>query len=117
LGQVGRRLFEREMAVERSRWKKGQKLPPLFSARPGEEEDVQCHSKRHRFLSFFFNEQWMKRCRFGQNASFHLKKRAAKTCQSPNQSSICDLFNQVLSCNFDFKYQFNCILAKFNPQP
>jgi hypothetical protein len=69
------------------------------------------------FWVFFFNEQWMKRRCFGQNAPFHLKKRAAKTCQNPNQSSICDLFNQVLSCNFDFKYQFNCIPAKFNPQP
>jgi hypothetical protein len=66
---------------------------------------------------FFLRDQCMKRRCFGQNAPFHLKKRAAKTCQSPNQSSICDLFNQVLSCNFDFKYQFNCIPTKFNPQP
>jgi hypothetical protein len=38
-------------------------------------------------------------------------------CQSPNQSLIFDLINQVLNCNFDFKNQFNCIPAKFNRWP
>jgi hypothetical protein len=28
---------------------------------------------------------------------------AAKSCQSPNQSSIYVLFNRVLNCNFDLK--------------
>jgi hypothetical protein len=32
--------------------------------------------------------------------------------QFPNQSLIFYLFNQVFSCNFDFKNQFNCIPAK-----
>jgi hypothetical protein len=54
----------------------------------------------------------MKRRRFGQNAPFHLKEKGGKMCQSPNQSLICDLFNQVLICNFDFKKQCNCIPAK-----
>jgi hypothetical protein len=45
----------------------------------------------------------MKRRHFDQNASFHLNRIGVKTRQIPNQSSICDLFNQVLNCNFDFK--------------
>jgi hypothetical protein len=33
----------------------------------------------------FFNEQCMKRRRFGQNTSFHLKEKGGKNlCQSPN---------------------------------
>ena len=55
----------------------------------------------------------MKQRRFDQNASFHLKENCAKIFKIPNQSSICDLFNQVLNCNFDFKNQFNCIPVKF----
>jgi hypothetical protein len=35
-------------------------------------------------------------------------------CQSSHWSSICDLFNCVLNCNFNCKNQFNCIPAK-NP--
>jgi hypothetical protein len=64
-------------------------------------------------LFFFF----LKQHRFIQNAPFHLKEMAPKTCQHPTQSSICNLFNQVLKCNFDFKCQFNCIPAKFNCRP
>jgi len=30
-------------------------------------------------LSFFFNEQWMKWHRFGQNVLFHLKEKNDKT--------------------------------------
>jgi hypothetical protein len=45
--------------------------------RPGEEEDPQCRSKRHR-LVFFLREQCMKRRRFGQNASFQLKGKGGK---------------------------------------
>jgi hypothetical protein len=30
---------------------------------------------------------------------------------------IKSLFNQVLSCNFDFKNRFNCVLAKIGCQP
>jgi len=66
---------------------------------------------------FFFLKQWMKQRRFTQNTPFYLKEMAQKTCQNPTQSSICNLFNQVLKCNFDFKYQFNCIPAKFNCRP
>jgi hypothetical protein len=56
------------------------------------------------FGSFFFLKQWMKQRRFTQNAPFHLKEMPPKTCQHPTQSSICNLFNQVLKYNFDFKY-------------
>jgi hypothetical protein len=31
-----------------------------------------------------FLKQWMKQRRFGQNALFHLKEMAPKTCQHPN---------------------------------
>ena len=50
---------------------------PCF-ARLREEEDPQCRSKRHRFSPFFLLEQCMKWCRFGQNASFHLKEKGGK---------------------------------------
>jgi hypothetical protein len=40
------------------------------AARPGEEGGT-LSLKKTLFCSFFFN---MKRCRFGQNASFHLNK-------------------------------------------
>jgi hypothetical protein len=40
---------------KKRRWKQGNKSSlPMFSARPKEEEDVWCRSKRHRFGSFFF---------------------------------------------------------------
>jgi hypothetical protein len=54
----------------------------------------------------------MKRRRFGQNAPFHLKGKGGKMWQSSHWSSICDLFNRVLKCNFYRKNQFNCIPAK-----
>ena len=50
---VGQRLFEREMAVE-NRGRKKIFFFPCF-ARPGEEEDIWCHSKRHHFCFFFFS--------------------------------------------------------------
>jgi len=31
------------------------------------------------------------------------KEMVQKKYQSPNQSLICDLFNQILNCNFDFR--------------
>jgi hypothetical protein len=74
-------------------------------------------SKRHRFGPFYFNEQFMKWHRFGQNTPFHLKEKAAKICQSPNQSSICNLFNQVLNCNFDLKINANVSLPKIKQRP
>jgi len=81
----------------------------------GEEEDPQWRSKRHRLgLCFFFFEIVDETVPFYQNAPFHLKEMAPKTCQHPTHSLICDLFNQVLNSNFDFKYQLNCILVKFN---
>jgi len=56
----------------------------------------------------FFCEQWMKWHRFCQNASFHLKGNDIKIHQFPNQSSIFDLFNQVLNCNFDSIQLYPC---------
>jgi hypothetical protein len=35
-------------------------------------------SKQHRFSPLFFNEQCMKRRRFGKNALFHLNENGAK---------------------------------------
>jgi hypothetical protein len=90
-------------------------------AHPGEEEDLQCRSKGHRFgllLLFFFNEQCRKRHRFRQNSSFHLKgKGDKKACQSSHRSLICDLFNRVLNCNFDWKINAIAFLPKIKQQP
>jgi hypothetical protein len=60
----------------------------------------------------------MKRHRFGQNTPFHLKGKSGKNlCQSPNQSSICNLFNQVLNCNFDLKINAIASLPKIKQRP
>jgi hypothetical protein len=50
----------------------------------------------------------MKWRHFYQNASFHLKGNDIKIHQFPNQSSIFDLFNQVLNCNFDSIQLYPC---------
>jgi hypothetical protein len=85
----------------------------------GEEEDPQCRSKRHRLglFSSSFLKQWIKRRSFIQNTPFHLKENGAKNVSKSKSSLICDLFNQILNCNFDFPNQFNCILTKFNRRP
>jgi hypothetical protein len=70
-----RRLFEGRDDGDR-----GRKIFffPCF-ARPGEEKDPQCLQIGTVLgFSFFFNEQCMKRCRFGQNVSFHLNENGAK---------------------------------------
>jgi len=67
------------------------------------------------FCAFFYwtihetKSFWTKRA-----VSF--KRKWLQRRQFPNQSLICDLFNQVFNCKFDFKNQFNCILAKFKCQ-
>jgi len=67
---------------------------------------------------FFFNEQCRKRHRFRQNSSFHLKgKGDKKACQSSHRSLICDLFNRVLNCNFDWKINAIASLPKIKQQP
>jgi hypothetical protein len=69
-------------------------------------------------LGLFFNEQCMKWRRFSQNASFHLKGKGGKNlCHSSNQSSICNLFNQVLNCNFDLTINAIASLPKIKQRP
>jgi hypothetical protein len=93
--------------------REGNLLLPLPRASRGRRRPT-VPFKKAPFRSLFF---FLKQRRFTQNTPFHLKEMAQKTCQNPTQSSICNLFNQVLKCNFDFKYQFNCIPAKFNCRP
>ena len=67
-------FFKREIAVT------GRQIFffPYFAC-PGEEEDPQClHNGTVLGFSFFFNEQCMKRCRFGKNGPFHLNENNAK---------------------------------------
>jgi len=70
---------------------------PCF-ARPGEEKDPQClQTGTVSAPFFFFNEQCIKRRRFGQNASFHLKEKAAKCVRvhiSP-QFVICSIASLI----------------------
>jgi hypothetical protein len=80
---------------------------PCFSARPGEEENLQCCSKQHRFGTFFY-EQCMKRRRFLQNTPFHLKGKGGK-----NMSE----YKSVLNCNFDLKINSIASLPKANSGP
>jgi hypothetical protein len=59
----------------------------------------------------------LKRHCFAQNTLFYLNKNDDKMCWFPNQSSMFDLFSQVLNYNFHFKNQFNCIPTKFRRLP
>jgi hypothetical protein len=75
-GQVGLvGVFLNEMAVEN----RGRKnlLPPLLRASRGRRRPT-VPFKTTPFWVFFFNELCMKRRRFGQNASFHLKGKGGK---------------------------------------
>jgi hypothetical protein len=80
LGCVGvflkgsRRLFEGEDGGDRG----GKNLLlPLFRASRGRRRPT-VPFKTTLFGSFFFNEQCLKRCRFKQNALFHLKRKGGK---------------------------------------
>jgi hypothetical protein len=90
--------------------------------------------KRHRFglLFLYMNSEWNDGVQNGtmkihsavsswrvlyKTPPFHLNKNGAKKCLFPNQSSVFNLFNQVLNCKFDFKNRFNCILVKSNVSP
>jgi len=86
----------------------------LFSTCIGEEDDGVVQNST--VLSFFF-KQCMKQCRFGQNTPFHLNAKAAKTCPFSYWSSICNVFNQVLNCNFDLKINAISSLPKSNSSP
>jgi hypothetical protein len=66
---------------------------------------------------FYFFKQCMKRRHFRQNTIFHLNENGANWCQNTNQSSICDLFNQVLNFNFDLKINPILSLPKINRWP
>ena len=76
----GRRLFG-SLGEGKAVRNRGEKIFffPNF-ARPEEEEDPQClqNGTVSAPFSSFFNEQCMKRRRFGQNASFHFNEKAAK---------------------------------------
>jgi hypothetical protein len=63
-------------------------------------------------LFLFFHEQCMKQRHFGQNTPFHLKGKDGKNVSSSHWSSICDLFNKVLNCNFDLKINAIASLPK-----
>jgi len=54
----------------------------------------------------------MKRRCFRQCVVSFKRKGRQKSVKSPNQSSILNLFNQVLNCNFDF--QINSIVSLLN---
>jgi len=61
---------------------------------PGEEEDLRCRSKRHRFGFFFGNEQYMKRRCFAQNVPFHLNGKWRQNITFSNQSfNLCAFFH------------------------
>jgi hypothetical protein len=69
------------------------------------------------FVFFFFLKQWIKQRSFTQNEPFCLKENDAKNMSKSKSSLICDLFNQILNCNFDFQNQFNCILTNSIADP
>jgi hypothetical protein len=105
-------------------WRKGEEKSRGRKSSSSPASRVQGKKKTHTVVQngtvwvfVFFKKTVDETTSFYQNAPFHLKEMVPKTCQYPTQSSICDLFNQVLNSNFDFKYQFNCILAKFNFRP
>ena len=54
---------------------------------------------------------------FWTKRTVSFKWKAGRMCQSSHWSSICDLFNRVLNCNFNCKNQFNYIPVKFKQRP
>jgi hypothetical protein len=72
--------FRREMERRNVGENRGTKpsSSPIFCVSRGRRKAT-VPLKRHCFrLFFFFNEQCMKRRRFGKNASFHLNENSAK---------------------------------------
>jgi len=107
VGVLGQRLFELKRGRKAVKIQGNAASFPCFSARPGEEENLQCCSKQHRFGTFFY-EQCMKRRRFLQNTPFHLKGKGGK-----NMSE----YKSVLNCNFDLKINSIASLPKANSGP
>jgi hypothetical protein len=56
------------------------------------------------YFIFLMNGIW--------NGAVSFKWKGNKMFQSSHWSSICDLFNRVLNCNFNCKNQFNYIPSK-----
>jgi hypothetical protein len=64
------------------------------------------------FGSFFFNEQCLKRCRFKQNALFHLKRKGGKNVSEFTLVLNLWFVQSSAKLQFWFKNQCNCIPAK-----
>jgi hypothetical protein len=110
----GRRLFKGEGGGKR----RGTKAPFTCFLHVQGKKKTYIVVQNDTILGLFFNEQCMKGRRFSQNASFHLKGKGGKNlCQSSNQSSICNLFNQVLNCNFDLTINAIASLPKIKQRP
>ena len=94
--------------------KEGEEKPSSLTFWASWKKKIHSAVQNDTVLDFFSCEQWVKWLRFDQNALFYLNGNGAKTCKFSNQSSICDLYNQVLNCNFNFKNQFNASLPNSN---
>jgi hypothetical protein len=95
VGVLGRCFFELKEGRKGDENTRERNFLPLFLCTSRGRRKSVVPFKMTLFWAFFY-EQWMKQRCFGQNASFHLKEKDGKNlCQSPNLSSICNLFNQA----------------------
>ena len=104
-------MFRRERERINVGENRGTKLSfsPIFCASRGRRKAI-VPFKTTSFWAFFLTVYgttpfWTKRA-----VSF--KWKGVKICLSSHCSSICDLFNRVLNCNFNCKNQFNYIPTK-----
>jgi hypothetical protein len=76
VGAFGRRLFE--FFQRKGERKAGEKKSSSSPSRASRGRRRPTMSFKTAPFGSFFNEQWMKRHHFGQNASFHLKEKGGK---------------------------------------
>ena len=115
-GVLGRHLFERESSEKQEE----EKSSSSSTSRVHGKKKIHGAIQNGTIFGFFFfaltvyetTPFWTKHA-----FSFKRKIKTAKTCQSPNQSLICNLFNQVLNCNFDLKFNAIASLPKIKQRP
>jgi len=83
-----------------------------YLARRREEEDPRCRQNSTVLIPFFFREQCMKRRRFRQNVSFHLKGKGGKNVSEFTLVLNLWFVQSNPKLQFWFKNQCNCIPAK-----
>jgi hypothetical protein len=96
----------------KTRGRKNLLLPLLRASRGRRRLTVPFKTTPFRSLLFFFREQCMKRCCFGQNTSFHLKGKCGKKMSKFTLVLNLWFVQSSPQLQFWFKKQCNCIPTK-----